>query len=1201
MASGKFAQIHLHTPFSLNDSLNHLGPLIKRGKELGLHAMAITDHGNLFGMSAFIKACKKEGMKYIIGAEAYIDPRGMDASTFKERGITGRDNRHLVLLVKNEIGYKNLITLMSKASLYGMYYDPRIDHELLSQHSEGLIALSACLGGDVAKEIEAAMNDESLPANDGYAAGLKRALWYKELFGEDFYLEIQDNAIEAQYVLNAKLIRMSKETGIKLVATNDSHYITRDQYKYHDAYMALGSQTHIYDLKRKKYASDEFYLKGYQDMAATGNIPLEAIENTADVADKCTFELKTGVYHIPIFPKVPDGETHEAYLERLAFEGLERRRGFKRQELGEEQYRIQYIDRLHYELESVRTMGFNDYFLIVWDFAAYAFKMGFLPGPGRGSAAGSLLAYSLDITHLDPIEEDLIFERFLNISRISMPDIDYDIDDINRQSLIRYVEDLYGKENVGQIITFNNKLAKGAIKAAGRALNIPYEVAESVAKMVPKVLNITIEEAMQANPSMKTEYDTNAISRELINTALAFEGLPSNPGTHAAGVVIAPFPLMGNMPLWVNRSKANKKLSTVVAQMEMGALEANGYLKMDFLGLTALSICGMAIRDIEKNHGIVIDYKKLLEGGYDSPDVYAIMGKGDTEGIFQLEGKGMTDTAIAMNVATFKEVTALVALYRPGPMAYIPTYIENKANPSRIKYPFAELAPILAETYGVLVFQEQVMTMVQAIAGYSMADADSMRKAIGKKDEKLIQMHRTLFVYGKNENGEQVIAGGIAKYPAKALEKYYDETIVPFGKYAFNKSHAASYARVAAMHAYLKRFFPVEFMAARIDALYRSNLTPDKLEYAQNRYFAYCKAMGIPINPPNILHSSDRFVATKEGSIMFSLSAIKGVGSAAGLLTAEQIQNGPFKDAAGFLGRAAQMPGVSKGAVEALIMAGATDSLGSKRSEILAVIEDYFDAFKRYTAKLKTKNPPKGYEYYPLSYFPKLLEFPNETLLRNEKIYAGTYFSGHPLDAFMRDIRIKNSILFCDLVGLDEDGDASTGDDDDETFAAPSKPDLSRFHGQRYDGISMITGITEVVTKKNAQLMGFMTLSDGTGSFRAVLYNRTYLEYKDKIKSGQVVSVSGKFNLWNDELSLIPERILPCAIKELPRAVEIVSEASHLRDILQALSKRSGDYPITISNGKISVMLPKKAWATHQEAQSLMAMFGGHISERGKS
>ncbi|HAZ38008.1 MAG TPA: DNA polymerase III subunit alpha, partial [Clostridiaceae bacterium] len=777
----RFVHLHVHTEYSLLDGSARIKDLVKRAKELNMDSLAITDHGSMYGVIDFYKACKEEGIKPIIGCETYIAPRGL----YKKESNYDSENYHLVLLAKNNDGYKNLMKIDSKAFIDGFYYKPRADYELLRQYSNGIIALSACLGGEV----------QSLLLNGDYNGAKEKALLYDSIFGRgNFYLELQDHGIEEQKRVDMDLIRMSKETGIPLVATNDVHYINREDAPAHEILLCIQTGKTIDDENRMSFKTDEFYLKSQEEMCSLFESEPSAIENTRKIADMCNVEIEFHKTKLPKF-ETPKGIDSKDYLRKLCMEGLYKRYG--------ENPRKEALDRLNYELSVIQSMGYVDYFLIVWDFIRFAREKGIMTGPGRGSAAGSIVAYTLGITKIDPLKYNLIFERFLNPERVSMPDIDSDFCYERRQEVIDYVVEKYGKDRVAQIITFGTMAARAAIRDVGRALNYSYAEVDVIAKMIPMELNITIDKALEMNPELKKQYDENERVKNLIDISRSLEGLPRHASTHAAGVVICSAPVDEYVPLAKNDD-------TIVTQFTMTTLEELGLLKMDFLGLRTLTVIRDTIDTVKQNKGETIDIDNI---DYDKKEVYEMISEGHTEGVFQLESSGMTNFMKELKPNNLEDIIAGIALYRPGPMNQIPTYIKNKNNPDEIKYLDEKLEPILNVTYGCLVYQEQVMQVVRDIGGYSLGRADLVRRAMSKKKHSVMEKERKNFIYGKlDENGNVVIPGAIRNGVSEEVANQLFDIMMDFASYAFNKSHAAAYAVIAYQTAYLKKYYPVEFM-----------------------------------------------------------------------------------------------------------------------------------------------------------------------------------------------------------------------------------------------------------------------------------------------------------------------------------------------------------------------------------------------------
>ncbi len=1149
----KFVHLHVHDEFSINDASCKIDKLMKKVKDLGMTAIAETNHGNLFGMIKFYKEAKKQGIKPIIGAEAYICPEGKEARV--------RDNRHIVLLAKNNTGLSNLIKIMSDAAINGYYYNARTDYETLKKYSEGLICLTGCLAGDIPREI----------SNEGYEAGRKKLDMYIDIFGKDnLYIEVQDNNIEDQYKMNELLFRLSKETGVPLVATNDIHYIEKKDAFFHDVLMALQGGTTIYDKeKRKVYGSQDFYVKSYDEMN-TGRLPKEALENTVKIAERCNVEIEFGKYHIPKFNVPAPFKDSKTFLRHLAYKGLRERYP----DYNERKTELE--ERLEYELSVIEDMGFVDYFLIVWDFVRYAYEIGALDGPGRGSAAGSLLSYTLRITDIEPLRFGLIFERFLNPSRVSMPDIDWDIQDDMRHLLIEYVIDLYGAENVCQIITFGTYGAKGAVRAAGRALGIEYSVADKVAKAVPEELGISIEEALSKNPDLRAMYENEktivthngkkieVTIKEFIDAAIAIEGLPSHTSTHAAGVLISPQPVDELVPLWSNDG-------TVVAQFDMGTLEEIGMLKMDFLGLKTLSVIADTIKWVKVNRGIEITRDDLLNM-IDDPNSYVLIKKKLTQGIFQLESTGMTMTAGELQPNNIEELTALISLYRPGPMDYIPKYIANKRNPENIELEFECLKEILKETYGVLTYQEQVMFASQIMSGYKMSDADSLRKAIGKKKEDLIQKHREYYIYGQEdeETKEILIPGAIRNgHDESKLIKFYDETIVPFGRYAFNKSHGVSYAFLAAQTSNLKFNFPVEFMA--------SLLTHEEKLSKIALYVNHCtRDLNIEVVPPDINISTEKFVPTTDGKIIFSLAAIKDVGvSSSKDIAEERMRGGKFESLTDFIER--RPNSVNRTTVESLIKAGAFDSLGKTRSQLIAIMDSKLEESNKRRKKLREGQRTIFPNPYPKDdIVPRIKEYPNRIFLNLEKEKLGLYVSGHPLQSVKGYASKYSNVCASDFV-VEEDLEGEK-----------SLQERCKFYeGQKVSIVCLLTEVKKHYTKNDNKPMAFLTAEDTTGNVSITVFNWLYENVKEYLVEDKIVHIQGKINFYNGEVSIIAEDLKVIENKKYTTVRINTKTGADLDIAISCIKNNSGDYPVYVRKGNWEMLLSKDYWTNDQGIREL--------------
>ena len=900
-----FTHLHVHTEYSLLDGAARIKDVVARAKELGMDSLAITDHGVMFGVVDFYKECRKQGIKPIIGCEVYTAARRLtdkDAEKDKRQG-------HLILLVKNETGYKNLIKIVSEGFIRGYYYKPRIDKDVLRAHSEGLIALSGCLAGEI---------QHRLLLRD-YAGAKAEAEALLEIFGEgNFYLELQDQGLEEERAILPDMRQLSEELGIPLVATNDAHYVRREDAKAHDVLLAIQTATTLDDEKRMRFPNDEFYLKSEDEMRKIFAYCPEACDNTQKIAEQCNYDFRFGEYHLPEF-KAPDGKDNTAYLRELCHAGLRDRYGDA--DCGEHSHQ-ELEDRLNYELGTIESMGYVEYFLIVWDFINYAKNHGIMVGPGRGSAAGSIVAYCLKITDIDPIRYNLIFERFLNPERVSMPDIDIDFCYERRQEVIDYVTEKYGEGRVSQIITFGTMKAKQAVRDVGRALSVSYAKTDQIAKAIPFELGMTIDKALATSPDLKNLYENDEETREVIDMAKAIEGMPRHASTHAAGVVISKAPIDEYVPLYLSEKGP-------ATQFTMTTIEELGLLKMDFLGLRNLTVIRDALELIKKNHGVSIDFARM---GYDDPSVYEMISAGNTSGVFQLESGGMTQFMKNLRPTCFEDVVAGISLYRPGPMDSIPKYIENKKNPSGIQYVDESLAPILDVTYGCLVYQEQVMQIVRDLGGYSYGRSDLVRRAMSKKKKDVMLQEKEYFINGKlDENGNVEIAGcirnGISRQAAEAIF----EDMETFAQYAFNKSHAAAYAVVAYETGYLKKHYPVEFMAALM-----TSVMSDAKMIA--RYIRNCSDMGIEVLPPSVNKSLKKF-SVEDGKIRFGLLGVKNVGENVieAILKARE-EKGEPSDIFTFINNL-DISQVNKRAIESLIKAGACDCFEGNRAAKLAVYE----------------------------------------------------------------------------------------------------------------------------------------------------------------------------------------------------------------------------------------------------------------------
>lgn len=971
-----FTHLHVHTEYSLLDGSCKIKELIARAAELGMKNIAITDHGNMYGVIEFYRAARAAGINPVIGCEVYVAP----GSRF-DREVTKGEGRynHLVLLAENNVGYSNLIKIVSKGFTEGFYYKPRVDYEVLEKYHEGVIALSACLAGAVATALRYGQ----------YETAKKEAERLYDIFGKDhFYLELQDHGIADQATVNQGLLRMSEELKIPLVATNDVHYITAEDAEPHDILLCIQTQKKVQDEDRMRYEGGQYYLKSEDEMKALFPYAQEALENTSKIAERCHVEIEFGKYKLPKYD-VPEGFTADSYLQKLCQDGMKKRY---------EEITTQLQERLDYELDTIRTMGFVDYFLIVWDFIRYARENGISVGPGRGSAAGSIVAYSLGITSIDPIKYDLLFERFLNPERVTMPDIDIDFCYERRPEVIDYVVRKYGKDHVVQIVTFGTMAARNAIRDVGRVLDLPYNYVDVIAKQIPmpkQGAKVTIKEALQVNPELREIYESDEQAKNLIDMSMRLEGLPRHTSMHAAGVLISPKPVDEYVPL----SKASD--GTITTQYTMTVLEELGLLKMDFLGLRTLTV----IQNAAKMAGIEDD--TLLSIPFDDKEVFDMISAGKTDGVFQLESGGMKSFMTELKPECMEDILAGNALYRPGPMDFIPQYIEGKNNRDSIVYDCPQLEPILAPTYGCIVYQEQVMQIVRSLAGYSFGRSDLVRRAMAKKKEKVMEAERQNFVYGNEAEGVKgCIANGISE---EVANKIYNE-MIDFAKYAFNKSHAAAYAVVSYQTAYLKCHYPIEFMAALMTSV-RDN-TSKVIHYTMN-----CKELGIPMLSPDINEGYSDF-SVADGGIRFGMSAIKGIGvNVIERIVAERKSGGAYASLQNFLERL-DSGEVNKHVVENLIKSGAMDSLPGNRHQKVIAYANIMDA----VSKDRRNNMAgqvslfdlgdEGFakaKQYPL---PNVEEFPKEELLTYEKEVMGIYVSGHPLEEYVALMKKKLYLYF---------------------------------------------------------------------------------------------------------------------------------------------------------------------------------------------
>ena len=1066
----EFTHLHVHTEYSLLDGSNKIKEYVARVKELGMDSAAITDHGVMYGVIHFYRAAREAGINPILGCEVYVAP----GSRF-DREVGSGDDRyyHLVLLAENNQGYSNLMKIVSKAFVEGFYYKPRVDLELLEKYHEGIIALSACLAGEVARYLARGMYEDAKIV----------ALRYQDIFGKgNFFLELQDHGIPEQQTVNQQLLRMHRETGIDLVATNDVHYTMAEDAEPHDVLLCLQTQKKLSDENRMRYEGGQYYVKSPEEMARLFPYALEALENTHKIAERCHVEIEFGVTKLPKYD-VPDGLTSWEYLNKLCYEGLEQRYHPVTEELKK---------RLDYELSTIKNMGYVDYFLIVWDFIKYARDNDIMVGPGRGSAAGSLVAYTLGITQLDPIRYDLLFERFLNPERVSMPDIDVDFCFERRQEVIDYVRRKYGDDCVVQIVTFGTLAARGVIRDVGRVLDMPYAQVDTIAKMIPQELNITIDKALGMNPELRKAYEEQDDIHRLIDLAKRLEGLPRHTSMHAAGVVISQKDVSEYVPL----SRAQD--GSIVTQFTMTTLEELGLLKMDFLGLRTLTVIQNAVKMVEKSTGMLLDMQEI---DYNDKKVLDSLGTGRTDGVFQLESAGMKSFMKELKPQSLEDVIAGISLYRPGPMDFIPQYIRGKNRPDTIRYDCPQMEPILKPTYGCIVYQEQVMQIVRELAGYTLGRSDLVRRAMSKKKASVMAKERQNFVYGNAEEGVPgCIANGISE---EIANKIYDE-MTDFAKYAFNKSHAAAYAVVSYQTAYLKYYYPVEFMAALMTSVVEM---PNKVA----EYISVCRQMGIRILPPDINHGVYGF-SVDNGAIRYALSAIKSIGRPVieGIVR-EREEHGEYTSLKTFIER--NIDQINKRVVENLIKAGALDCLEGNRNQKMTVYTQIIDSInqdKKHTMagqlSLFDIAPEEDKNEFEIR-MPQAAEYPKETILTFEKEVLGIYLSGHPLERYRNMMEKMISAKTSDFQPDDETG----------------IPEV-------YDNQKVIVGgmITDKTIKytKNNKVMAFLTVEDLVGTVEVVVFPRDYEKCQMFLNEDARLFIQGRVSAEDDKASkLILEKV----------------------------------------------------------------------------
>ncbi len=1100
----QFVHLHTHTEYSLLDGAARIDKLVLRAKELGMPALAMTDHGVMYGSVPFYKACKNAGIQPIIGCEVYVATGSMHDKQ-KHRG----DNaHHLVLLAKNQRGYENLMYLTSKASLEGFYYRPRIDKELLKDHADGLIALSACIAGEIPRCIMQGESDKAVTVARDYAA----------LFGsENFYLELQDHGIPEQKQVNQELVTIAGQLGLGLIATNDLHYVNREDAVYHEKLLCIQTGKTLQDESRMKFPSNEFYLKSAEEMYRLFSYAPEALSNSVKIAAMCDFEIDFTQRHLPYF-EVPEGYTHQSYLREVCYRGLQER-------YGERNTDAVYVERLDYELNVINNMGFDSYFLIVWDFMKYAHENGILTGPGRGSAAGSIVAYVLRITNIDPIEYNLLFERFLNPDRITMPDIDIDFDYERRGEVIDYVVRKYGEDKVAQIITFGTMAAKAAIRDTGRVMNLAYGEVDKIAKMIPNTLGITIKKALEVNTELADIYQSDAQIAELIDTAIAIEGLPRHASTHAAGVVISKDALTKYVPLQRGTDDG------IVTQYPMDILESIGLLKMDFLGLRTLTIVNDTLKNIEHTRGERIDLDSLQ---YDDPLTYELLSRGDASGVFQMESVGFKNVLKDLKPSNFEDIVAVLALYRPGPMDNIPTYVKSKHGKIPIRYPHPKLEPILQNTYGIIVYQEQIMRIASEMAGFSLGQADLLRRAVSKKKREILDEQRQLFVEGCDRMG----------YDTRTANDVYD-TIVAFANYGFNRSHAAAYAVIAYQTAYLKANYPLEFMAAVLTGAMNSS---DKVA----QYIDDAKKADIMILPPDINESYANFTVSGN-AVRFGLEAVKGVGHTVVGEIIKERASAPFQSLFDFCERMGQM--CKKNVIENLIKCGAFSTFGG-RAVHLAGLDLAIDYGARRQKELhdnqinlfgmlelatgEAEEPPG---------LPQVPEFANEVLLEMEKELLGLYISGHPLEKYRHYTDAHRATRISELSEAKD--------------------------GSSHKIIGMIQSKQQIMTKRG-QLMGFLVVEDLTDSVEVVIFPELYRKYGQMLEKDASLLIQGKVQQQDETVKMIAEQLIDLhtiADQQEPKAASnhtiyikynYTSNEREFQELLEVLHEHHGDIPVIL-------------------------------------
>ena len=1132
-----FTHLHVHTEYSLLDGSSKIEELVARAKELGMNSLAITDHGVMYGAVAFYKAAKAAGIKPILGSEVYVAP----GSRFDREAGGGKDKYyHLVLLAENDTGYHNLMKIVSKGFVDGFYYKPRVDYEVLERYHEGIICLSACLAGEVPRYLERGLYDKAREA----------ALRYEGIFGKgNFFLELQDHGIPAQKMVNQGLLRLSRELGIDLVATNDIHYTFDSDVDAHDILLCIQTGKKVADENRMRYEGGQYYCKSEEEMRRLFPYAQEAIDNTQKIADRCDVEIEFGVTKLPRY-EVPEGYDSWGYLNHLCDEGLKMR-------YPEDDGTLK--KRLDYELDVIHTMGYVDYFLIVWDFIHFAKSHGISVGPGRGSAAGSIVSYCLEITDIDPIRYNLLFERFLNPERVSMPDIDVDFCFERRQEVIDYVVQKYGKDQVVQIVTFGTFAARGVVRDVGRVLDLPYAKCDAIAKMIPKDLGITLDKALKSSPDLRNAYDTDDEVKYLIDMSKRLEGLPRHTSMHAAGVVISRLSVDEYVPL------SRGADGTITTQFTMTELEELGLLKMDFLGLRTLTVIQNATRQAEKNHHMKLD---LLHIDYNDPNVMDMIGSGKDEGVFQLESGGMKSFMKELKPRTLEDIIAGISLYRPGPMDFIPKYLKGKNDPASITYDCPQMEEILEPTYGCIVYQEQVMQIVRELAGYTMGRSDLVRRAMSKKKASVMEKERQNFVYGNlAEDVKGCVANGIDE---KTANHIYDE-MIDFAKYAFNKSHAACYAVVSYQTAYLKYYYPQEFMAALLTSVL------DRVDKI-SEYILTCRQMGIGILPPDINEGESGF-SVSGNAIRYGLSAIKSIGrNVVDAIVRERELNGSFTSLDDFIGRMSGKE-INKKTVENFIKAGAMDSLPGNRRQKLLVVPEMMDQ-KSKERKTSLEGQMSLFDFaaeedkqnFQIT-LPNVAEFPREEMLSLEKEVLGVYVTGHPLEEYEEGWRKNITAMTTDFIVDEETDEAKVAE------------------GQFVTIGGMVSGKTVKITK-TGKYMAFLTLEDLVGSVEVLVFPKDYEVNRDLLEENAKLFIRGRVSLGDEPAGkLICERIIP--FSQIPKElwIQFPDKDAYLaaeRELLEILKPAEGNDQVIIylRKEKAKKILPP-GWRVQADRQLL--------------